>query len=170
MPRGCAVPNWRGAEMTIRGFLGAALAGVLPLLAACSGGQAPQAAQFVPPAPSVAVLDGPLRARYTLVPTLSLDPAVARGYGIERSEGKALLLVALRNEDDAGETAAEGQVQAEARDLSGRRQPVAMRPIRSGGYVDHVGLVEVSERDVVRVEVRATVDGRSHRFDFQRNF
>lgn len=148
-----------------------ALACLLPLLGACSGGQAPQAAQFVPPAPAVAELGGTLRARYTLLPTLSLDPAMARGYGIERTPGKALLLVALRHADtDGGEEPATGEVRAQARDLSGRRQDVAMRPIRSGEYVDHVGLVDVGPREVIRIEVEVLAEGRRHDFGFQRNF
>lgn len=147
-----------------------ACAVLLPLLGACSGGQAPQAAQFVPPAPAVAELQGSLRARYTLLPTLSLDPAVARGYGIERSAGKALLLVALRNGDGGDESPATGEVRAQARDLSGRRQEVAMRQIRSGDYVDHVGLVDVGEREVIRVDVQVDAEGRRYSFDFQRNF
>lgn len=147
-----------------------ALASVLALLGACSGGQAPTQAQFVPPAPAVAELGGQLRARYTLVPTLALDQAMARGYGIERREGTALLLVALRHDEgDGNERGVEGQVRAQARDLSGRQQQVAMRTLRSGDYVDHVGLVDIGPRDVIRVEVDAVVDGRSYRFDFQRN-
>lgn len=148
-----------------------ALASLLPLLAACSAGEAPRAAQFVPPAPAVAELDATLRARYNLLPTLSLDPAMARGYGIERAEGKALLLVALRRDGaDGMEAGIDGQVHAQARDLSGRHQVVAMRRISSGEYVDHVGLVDIVPRDVVRVQVEAVVDGRRHTFDFQRNF
>lgn len=148
-----------------------ALASLLPVLGACGSGQAPQAAQFVPPAPAVAELDGTLRARYTLLPTLSLDPAMARGYGIERTPGKALLLVALRHADAAGgEGPAAGEVRAQARELSGRRQEVAMRQIRSGDYVDHVGLVEIGPREVIRVEVEVLAEGRRHGFDFQRNF
>jgi len=147
------------------------LAGVLPLLGACSSGEAPQAAQFVPPAPAVAELGGPLRARYTLLPTLSLDPAMARGYGIERTPDKALLLVALRHADaGGGEGPAAGEVRAQARELSGRRQDVAMRQIRSGDYVDHVGLVDIGPREVIRVEVEVVADGRRHDFDFERNF
>src|SRR5690606_32858776 len=143
MPHACAAPNWREAEMRIRtsGLKALALASVLPLLGACSGGQAPTQAQFVPPTPAVAELGGQLRARYTLVPTLALDQAMARGYGIERREGTALLLVALRRDGaDGMEAGIDGQVHAQARDLSGRHRAVAMRRISTGEYVGHVGL------------------------------
>lgn len=146
----------------------AALLGV-SVLAAC-GGEAPQPAQFVPPAPAVAELQGPLLARYTLLPTLALDAEVARRYGIERREGTALLLVALRRPEAGDELPAEGEVRAQARDLAGRHQHVAMRRIESGDYVDHVGVVAVGRRDVVRVEVSVEADGRRQQFDFQRSF
>lgn len=142
---------------------------LLAALAGC-GGPAPQAAQFVPPEPGVAELEGPLLARYTLVPTLALDAAMARRYGIAREEGSAMLLVALRRPGPDGEEAAEGQVQARVRDLSGRVQEVALRRIDSDGYHDHVGVVAVAPRDELRVEVQVQADGRRQRFGFQRRF
>ncbi|KAF1687781.1 hypothetical protein B1992_01980 [Pseudoxanthomonas broegbernensis] len=141
------------------------------LLAGCVGGDAPQPAQFVAPAPAVADLDGALRAHYNLLPTLSLGEAVARQYGIARAPGSALLVVALRRVDGEGvEHPADGRLQAQARDLSGRRAPIALRPVSTGDYVDHIGVLPVSPRDVVRIDVQVDADGRRQSFDFQRHF
>ncbi|MCR6687480.1 DUF4426 domain-containing protein [Pseudoxanthomonas sp.] len=141
-------------------------------LAACGGGQAPVAAQFVPPAPAVADLQGPLRAHYNLLPTLALSEAVARQYGIERSAGQALLVVALRRPGatPGDEIPAEGQVQARARNLAGQQQEVALRAVGTGDYIDHIGTVAIGTRDMVRIEVSVDAGGRRQQFDFQRNF
>lgn len=149
--------------------------GLAVLLAAsitgCADGQAPQVAQFVPPAPAMTELQGPLRARYNLLPTLALGEAVAREYGVAREADTALLVVALRRPTaDGDETGASGEVSAEVVDLTGRRQAVALRQVRTGDYVDHVGIVQVHARDTVRVEVSVLADGRRQEFDFQRSF
>lgn len=140
------------------------------LLVACGGG-APQPAQPIAPPQSSVELEGPLRVHYNLVPTLALGEAVAREYGVERRNDSALLLLALRRPTaDGDETMADGQFSAQAVDLSGRRQPVALRQVSTGDYTDHVGTVETGPRDSVRIEVRVDADGRRQQFDFQRNF
>ncbi|KAF1690208.1 DUF4426 domain-containing protein [Pseudoxanthomonas koreensis] len=138
-------------------------------LSAC-GNPAPEPAQFIPPPQSHTELDG-LRARYNLLPTLALGEAVAREYGVGRAADTALLVVALRRDGgDGDETTADGEVSAEAVDLAGRRQAVAMRRIATGDYVDHVGLVRIGTRDTMRVHVTVVADGRRQEFDFQRSF
>ena len=156
---------------------GAALARALALaammamgLAGC-GGPSAEPARFVPPHPSATDLEGPLRARYNLLPTLALGEDVARQYGVERDAGTALLVVALRRPTaDGDEVPADGEVTAEAVDLAGRRQAVVLRRVATGDYVDHVGTVEVVAHDTVRVRVGVDADGRRQEFDFQRSF
>ncbi|WP_372012691.1 DUF4426 domain-containing protein [Pseudoxanthomonas sp. 10H] len=143
---------------------------MLLLFAAC-GGPAPEPARFVPPAPSVVELDGPLRARYNLLPTLALGEAVAREYGVAREADSALLVVALRRPTaDGDETTAHGEVTAEAVDLAGRRQQVSLRRVATGDYIDHVGTVRIGVHDTMRVRVGVVAGGRRQEFDFQRNF
>ena len=149
----------------------ALLVAMLAATAAGCGGPAAEPARFVPPHPSATELEGPLRARYNLLPTLALGEDVARQYGVERDAGTALLLVALRRPTgDGDEAPADGEVSAEAVDLAGRRQAVALRRIATGDYVDHVGTVEIVAHDTVRVRVAVTADGRRQEFDFQRSF
>ena len=71
---------------------------------------------------------------------------------------------------DGDETGAVGEVSAEVVDLAGRRQAVAMRPVATGEYVDHVGTVRVGAHDTLRARIVVVVDGRRQEFDFQRSF
>ncbi len=138
-------------------------------LVACTG-PAPEPARFIPPPQSNTELEG-LRARYNLLPTLALGEAVAREYGVERSADTALLVVALRRPGtDGDESAADGEVSAEAVDLAGHRQAVVLRRVATGDYVDHVGVVGIGAHDTVRVRVAVVADGRRQEFDFQRSF
>lgn len=170
MSRHRAIPSPRPAlRMRAAWPLPAAL--LATLLGACSDGQQAQPARFVPPAPAVAELHGPLRAHYNLLPTQAMGEAVARQYGIERRAGSALLMVALREPLAGGdERPATGTVQAWAQDMSGSRHAVALRQVATGEYVDHIGIVAAGPRDVVRIEVSVQAAGRTQRFEFQRAF
>lgn len=139
------------------------------LLPACSGGEAPRAAEFIPAAPAEADF-GTLRVRYNALPTLSLSEPVAKQYGVPRDAGTALVLVALREVRGNEEVDADGEVAVSAHDLSGARQTVTLRKVDAGGYMDHIGVARISPRDSYRFEVVVTSGGRTETVKFQRNF
>lgn len=139
------------------------------LLAACSAGESPRQAEFVPPAPAQQDF-GDLRVHFNALPTLSLSEAVAREYGVKREAGTALVVIALRRLAGSEESALEGSVEATARDLSGSRQAIAFHAARTGDYVDYIGTLRVGERDSYRFDVSVRVDGRTETLQFQRNF
>ena len=139
------------------------------LLAACSAGEKPRVAEFVPPADAT-VDFGNLRVHYNALPTLSLNEAVAREYGVTRDAGSAMVVIALRRIADGQELGAEGKVSAEAYDLQGKRQHIDFAAVRTGDYTDHIGTFAISERDSYRFEVKIESGGRKETVKFQRNF
>lgn len=141
----------------------------LPLLAACSGSEAPRTAEFVQATPAEADF-GDLRVRYNALPTLSLSEAVAKQYGVQRDAGTALVLIALRKVDGGEEVDADGEVSVTAHDLSGARQAITLRKVDAGGYMDHIGTARISPRDSYRFEVVVRSGGRTETVKFQRNF
>ena len=107
------------------------------LLTACSGGQAPRTAEFVPPAPAETDF-GSLRVRYNALPTLALSDAVAKQYGVQRDAGTALVLVALREvKRSRGQIFGSGRAiipisrAAPSAATSARRPPPGRRRVRS---------------------------------------
>src|SRR3546814_20081408 len=78
------------------------------------------------------------------VPTANLGEAAARPYGIERGTGTVMLLVGVRRDGDAGETALPATVTAVASDLLRKRQQLELREVRSGapGQGPGQGLIE----------------------------
>ncbi len=139
------------------------------LLAACSAGEKPRVAEFVPPADS-SIDFGDLRVHYNALPTLSLNEAVAREYGVARDAGSAMVVIALRRIANGEELATEGKVSAEAYDLQGHRQHIDFSAVKTGGYTDHIGTFAINARDSYRFEVKVESAGRSELVKFQRNF
>lgn len=141
----------------------------LLLLTACSQGEKPRAADYVPPAESSADF-GDLRVHYNALPTLSLNDAVAREYGVRKDSRTAMVVIALRRVQNDAETSADGQVSAQAIDLQGARQRIEFAAVKTGDYTDHIGVFSISPRDSYRFEVIVQANGRSETVKFQRNF
>ena len=139
------------------------------LLAACSAGEKPRAAEFVPPAPASADF-GDLRVHYNALPTLSLNDAVAREYGVDKDAGAAMVVIALRRMANGEELGTVGEVSAEAYDLQGKRQHIEFSAVKTGDYTDHIGRFAINARDSYRFEVKVESSGRSEVIKFQRNF
>jgi len=138
-------------------------------LAACSEQQTPQ--RVTPIAPPDAVQDlGTVRVRYNALPSLSMNATAAQAYGIERGAGRALVVVVLRRMEAGQEQPLQGEVSGTATDLSGRRQPIAFRPVRTGDYVDHIGVVDVSAHDTLRFALQVSSDAGGGAVRFERSF
>ncbi len=115
--------------------------------------------------------EGDVTMRASVMQTSTLDPSVARQYGIERSDGLAMLLVSVRRGAEARETGVPARVVAKASDLRGRAQLIEMRELRSGDLLDYVGTVEIEPPDTVRFDVRITrEDGATSSMQFSREF
>ncbi|MGH8033326.1 MAG: DUF4426 domain-containing protein [Luteimonas sp.] len=136
------------------------LAIAVVVLAGCSGSGAPQGALASAQAPQeVSVRNGDLLMRASAIPTLALGEAVAMQYGIARDTGSVLLLVGVRRGSGAQETALPAGMIASATDLLGKRQPIDLREVRSGAFVDYAGTVRVIAPDTLRFDIEATIDG-----------
>lgn len=126
-------------------------------IAGCGGKPAmPPSAEPQPPAE---LRTGDVTVRATTLPTLRLNEAMAREYGVERDAGSVLLVVGLRRGSQAQETSVAGRVSARASDLLGNRQQIALREVAGDGYVDHVGIARVSMPDTLRFEIDARPEG-----------
>ena len=139
------------------------------LLASCTAGEKPRAADVVAPSPAYQDF-GDLRVHFNAMPTLAVSEPVAREYGIERDAGKAMVTLALRRLDKGEEFAAEGEVQGVALDLQGMRQPIAFTAVRTGEYTDYIGTFRAVERDSYRFDIMVKSGERGGTIRFQRNF
>jgi len=102
---------------------------------------------------------GDLTIRASAVPTSTLAVSVADQYGIQRGDDTVLLLVALRQGPEGREESVPAQVSVTVTDLSGQRQDVPMRQLRSGDLLDYVGTLDVSAPDTLRFDLRIVREG-----------
>lgn len=149
-------------------------AALLLTAAACGGGPAQAPAADAAPQEALAQV-GDVRVRATAVPTRTLGEAVARQYGITRTDDTVMLLVSVRKgANDATAVSLPARVTATAIDLRGNRQAIAMRELRSGegpdALVDAVGIADVDVPDTLRFELDVAYAGGSAQLAFARDF
>ncbi|HSM11287.1 MAG TPA: DUF4426 domain-containing protein [Lysobacter sp.] len=128
------------------------------LTAACSGSPPPPRAAGGA-TQSATVRSGDVTIRASAVPTSTLGAAVAAEYGIQRGDDTVLLLVALRKGAEGQEVSIPAQVRVTVTDLSGQRQDLPMRELRSGDLLDYIGTVDVSAPDTLRFDLQIVREG-----------
>jgi hypothetical protein len=119
------------------------------------------------------LVSGDLILHYSALPTLQLQPEVARQYGLTRSAGRALLNVAVRRtQADGSDIAVAATVSASATNLAGQRQDLRMREVREGDAIYYLAEARISDGETLRFELSATVDGapRPLAVRFQQDF
>ena len=143
------------------------------LAAGCGGGSppAPVAGAGSSSTQEAVARAGDVSVRASVVPTSTLDEAVARNYGIERSDSTALLLVSVRKGPDGADVSVPARVEARVSNLGGQAELLDMRELRSGELLDYVGTVTIDPPDTLRFDLRVTrEDGTSSTLQFTREF
>jgi len=144
------------------------------LLAGCDGGERPGRATGTSSQPpqEASVRNGDTVVRANAMPTTMLGEAVARQYGIERDDARVMLLVGVRRgAGAAAEAAVPARVTASATSLLGKREAIVMREVRSGEFVDYVGVASVVAPDTLRFDLGVVPDGGAlMELQFNRDF
>ncbi|MDO5506222.1 MAG: DUF4426 domain-containing protein [Pseudoxanthomonas suwonensis] len=102
---------------------------------------------------------GALSLRVQALQTAALPEPVAAAYGVGRDRNRVLLLVALRQGEDAVASSPEATITVEVRDLLGRAKPMPLSTLASGELVDHIGTVRISPPETLHFQVRALPQG-----------
>jgi hypothetical protein len=147
-------------------------ASCLLALSGCGGNDVSAPVASGPAAPQETVSRiGDITIRATALQTSALAPEVASQYGITRDERTVMLLVGVRQGPDAQETALPAGITATVTNLSGQRQPVTLRELRSGDLLDYVGTVEAGLPDTLRFDINIVREGgASSTMQFSREF
>jgi len=143
-------------------------------LAGCNRDEAPPRAPMAATTPgdaangATATSNG-ITLRANVVETQDLQESVARGYGIAREPNQALLLLTVR--DANGDNATPVSLEATVSGLKSGAQPLALREVRTGDFVDRIGLVPVAAPDTLTFEIRAQlVPGSTSTMRVSRDF
>lgn len=98
--------------------------------------------------------------RYGLVLASALNPAVAKAYGIVRSNDRAVLTVAvLRQSPGSVPVATEAQVHGIRRRLTGEEMLLEFRPILEGQAISYIAELDVGSGGPLLLEVEAVPHG-----------
>ncbi|GAB1596521.1 DUF4426 domain-containing protein [Lysobacter claricitrinus] len=146
----------------------ALLAFTLAALCGCSGDAPPVAAPAAQALQDAEARVGDVVVHASVVQTSTLDEAVAREYGIERSERTAMLLVSAR--DAKGDAPpATVDISATIAPVGGMPQPIALHEVRVGDLVDHVGTVDIAPPETLKFDVTVHYGSATSTLSFTRS-
>lgn len=111
-------------------------------------------------APAVAAEDrsqrfGDFELHYNAIPTVTLEPDIARQYDIQRSQRQGLLTVSLLRD---GEPVA-ASVNARSQNLAGQIQAITMREVSEGDAVYYIGTFSATQEEELEFTISAQPRG-----------
>jgi len=101
---------------------------------------------------------------YNAFTTDQLPAASAKAYGLQRSDSRGLLNVAVEAQRDGASRMISAQVQAQVSDLTGHTQPIALRETSENGDVDYIGDFPLSGSGAYVFTLKVTPPGRTQPF------
>lgn len=116
---------------------------------------------------------GNLDVNYNVITTDTLEPQIAKTYGIKRSQNRLLLTVAASRPDGRGVSrAVNAAVTAYTVNMIGQQRKIEMRRISEGEALYSIGDFGFAAPDFLRFTVHVTEPGsaKPHKIEFQRNF
>lgn len=136
------------------------------LLSGC-GDDAPKPAKRIDTPQEAITRIGDVSIRANVMRTANLNEAVARGYGIQRSDRTLMLLVSVRQGPDGQDIALPATIRASVANLHGQRRDIEMRELRTGDpgagptqtLIDYVGTVDVSPPDTLSFDLTIAREG-----------
>lgn len=117
------------------------------------------------------VRSGDVTMNVSAIQTDKLPAQIVQRYGAPRDARTVLIVLSLRKGDDATSVALSAdQVQVTVSDLLGRKQQIAMRPMRDGELLDYVGTATISPPETLRFQVVANTAHGRYPAQFNRDF
>ncbi|MEH6415700.1 DUF4426 domain-containing protein [Pseudomonas sp. CGJS7] len=114
---------------------------------------------------------GDVTMTVSAIQTDKLPAQIVQRYGAPRDARTVLIVLSLRKGDDATSVALSAdQVQVTVSDLLGRKQQIAMRPMRDGELLDYVGTATISPPETLRFDVVANTAHGRYPVQFNRDF
>jgi hypothetical protein len=111
---------------------------------------------------------------YNALNSSLISPEVAKVYGIQRSDSRALINISvLKNIENQSPVAVKAAVTANGRNLTGQTRAIDMREIAEGGdAIYYIGELSVRNMETFDFTVEVTPEGQSKTFkvEFRQQF
>ncbi|MGA9575345.1 MAG: DUF4426 domain-containing protein [Lysobacterales bacterium] len=110
---------------------------------------------------------GDYTVHYAALNSSLISPEVAKVYGIQRSDSRALINIAvLKNTENQLPKAVKATVTATGRNLTGQTRTIQMREITEGGEaIYYIGELSVSNMETFDFIVEVTPEGQSKPYE-----
>jgi hypothetical protein len=104
---------------------------------------------------------------YNALNSSLISPEVAKVYGIQRSDSRALINISvLKNSENQLPAAVKATVTASGRNLTGQTRNIEMREINEGGdAIYYIGELSVRNMETFDFNVMVTLEGQSKPFN-----
>jgi hypothetical protein len=112
-----------------------------------------------PVAAQNSVRSGDDTIHFAALPTREISPEVARGKAITRSENRALLNIAVRRRQGAGDVAVRAEVRGSATNDAGQRQQLVVREVREGEAIYYLAEPRMRPGDTLRFDLEVLPEG-----------
>ncbi|NGX16085.1 DUF4426 domain-containing protein [Wenzhouxiangella sp. XN24] len=159
-----------------RALFAVAVACLAALATAC-GRDASRDSQGAPPAREItrpsSETFGDYIVHFNAQSTTMLPAQVARAFGIQRGENRAMLNIAvLRRDAGSEEMAVEADVNVAASNLLGQVKNVRLRELREGEAIYYIGEITVANEEIVKFDISVQPEGleRPYEFSFKQQF
>lgn len=110
---------------------------------------------------------------YNVLNTDILDPEVARSYRITRSRERAMMIVAVLKNADAGQPEPiKASIAVNASNLNAQLREVTLRPVFDQEAIYYIGEFPITHMETLNFQVRVAPEdsGARHQFSFSEQF
>ena len=148
----------------------ALLAPFVLALAACGGSTPPVTASTSQAPQQAKARLGDVVVHASALQTSTLDEAIAKRYGLERSGRVAMLLVSVRRADGSDAAGLPVSIDATVTPDRGTPERITLRQISVVGLVDRVGTVEIAPPESLRFDLVIRYGNSTSTMQFTRDF
>ena len=148
----------------------ALLAPFVLALAACGGSTPPVTASTSQAPQQAEARLGDVVVHASALQTSTLDEAIAKRYGLERSGRVAMLLVSVRRADGSDAAGLPVSIDATVTPDRGTPERITLREISVDGLVDRVGTVQIAPPESLRFDLVIRYGNSTSTMQFTRDF
>ena len=148
----------------------ALLAPFVLALAACGGSTPPVTASTSQAPQQAEARLGDVVVHASALQTSTLDEAIAKRYGLERSGRVAMLLVSVRRADGSDAAGLPVSIDATVTPDRGTPERITLRQVSVDGLVDRVGTVEIAPPESLRFDLVIRYGNSTSTMQFTRDF
>ncbi len=99
---------------------------------------------------------------HNAIPSASLEPTIARQYGIQRSKYRGMLNVSIiKSVEGTSGKSTEAVVMAKANNIRGQLISIPMRKIIEGDAIYYIGEFRIADRETLNFEIKVQPKGET---------